>query len=263
MSRQSDAGRANGPIDLFVSYSPADERWATWIAWQLETAGHRTMLQAWDFVPGTNFVEFMDRGLSTATAVIAVLSRHYANSTYGRLEWQATVRADPGNAASRLIPVRVEECPLEGLLATITYIDLVGVTDSGQARAQLLSRVEHAISGRAKREASYPHQAMAGQVVPSEEPSARAAPLRPPLRRARVTEPVFPAGIADQPGPRSAVTVLHIAGPRFGRGLAAAGDRACRDQTGQHDQQWAFHVGRSPGLRGGLFGLRKPRRPRR
>ncbi len=224
MSRQSGAVRTSGPIDLFVSYSPADERWATWIAWQLETAGYRTMLQAWDFVPGTNFVEFMDRGLSKATAVVAVLSRHYANSTYGRLEWQATLRADPGNVASRLIPVRVEECPLEGLLATITYIDLVGVTDPHQAREQLLSRVEHAITGRAKREAGYPHQTIVGQVVPAEETSAEVAHPRPPSRRAPVTSPVFPVALPDEQGPRSAVTVLHIAGPRFGRGLAASGE---------------------------------------
>ncbi|HSV66943.1 MAG TPA: toll/interleukin-1 receptor domain-containing protein [Mycobacteriales bacterium] len=52
---------ASRPIDFF-SYSPADERWATWIAWELETAGYTIMLQAWDFVPGTNFIEFMDRG---------------------------------------------------------------------------------------------------------------------------------------------------------------------------------------------------------
>src|SRR5258708_39723957 len=93
MARRSD----NRPPDLFVSYSPADERWASWLAWELEAAGYRTMLQAWDFVPGTNFIDFMDRGLSQAAAVVAVLSQHYGNSTYGRLEWQAARRADPAH----------------------------------------------------------------------------------------------------------------------------------------------------------------------
>src|SRR6266568_1781131 len=236
MSRQSGAVRTSGPIDLFVSYSPADERWATWIAWQLETAGYRTMLQAWDFVPGTNFVEFMDRGLSKATAVVAVLSRHYANSTYGRLEWQATLRADPGNVASRLIPVRVEECPLEGLLATITYIDLVGVTDPHQAREQLLSRVEHAITGRAKREAGYPHQTIVGQVVPAEETSAEVAHPRPPSRRAPVTSPVFPVALPDEQGPRSGADLppqascspRMICSPASGPMSSISPARACR-----------------------------------
>ncbi len=56
MSGRAGARGANGPVDLFLSYSPADERWATWMAWELEAAGYRTMLQAWDFVPGTNFI---------------------------------------------------------------------------------------------------------------------------------------------------------------------------------------------------------------
>jgi hypothetical protein len=77
MSRSAGARGTNRPIQVFVSYSPADERWATWVAWELEAAGYRTMLQAWDFVPGTNFIDFMDRGLSQASAVVAVLSRHY------------------------------------------------------------------------------------------------------------------------------------------------------------------------------------------
>ncbi|HEX2297797.1 MAG TPA: toll/interleukin-1 receptor domain-containing protein, partial [Pseudonocardiaceae bacterium] len=105
----------NRPIDFFVSYSPADERWATWIAWELEAAGYTTMLQAWDFVPGTNFIDFMDRGVSEASVVISVLSRNYLASRYGRLEWQAALRADP-DGINRLVTVRVEDCPLEGLL---------------------------------------------------------------------------------------------------------------------------------------------------
>src|SRR5215831_7906407 len=149
MNRRAGATGANAPIQVFISYSPADERWATWMAWELEAAGYRTMLQAWDFVPGTNFIDFMDRGLSQASAVVAVLSRHYLNSTYGRLEWQAALRADPANSPGRLITVRVEDCPLEGLLATITYIELVGVTSPAKARELLLDRIGHALAGRA------------------------------------------------------------------------------------------------------------------
>ena len=59
------------PIDFFISYSPADEHWASWVAWQLETVGYRTLIQAWDFVPGTNFIDFMDRGVREATVVVA------------------------------------------------------------------------------------------------------------------------------------------------------------------------------------------------
>jgi WD40 repeat protein len=228
MIRQAGVGGADRPTQIFVSYSPADERWATWMAWELEAAGYRTMLQAWDFVPGTNFIDFMDRGLSQAAAVVAVLSRHYVNSTYGRLEWQAALRADPGNPATRLVPVRVEDCRLEGLLATITYVDMVGVTDPRHARELLLGRIGHALAGRAKQqdEVSYPQggKTIVGQLLPEARPPAPVAPAVPRARRTPASAPAYPPALPHAAGPRSEVALLHVAGPRFGRGLADSGE---------------------------------------
>ncbi|WP_330348241.1 TIR domain-containing protein [Streptomyces sp. NBC_00582] len=212
-----------GPLDFFVSYSPADERWASWIAWTLEEAGYRTVLQAWDFVPGTNFVDFMDRGVSESAAVIAVLSRNYERSRYGRMEWQAALRADPDVPERRLITVRVEDIPVEGLLATITYVDLVPVTDPAAARDLLLTRVRQALDGRARPSLrpGYPGEgqpAAPAPVVPVAPPPGRplgglgwAGRRRPPA------PPAYPRTDGD-PAVRDAVTVLHLAGPVFGRG---------------------------------------------
>jgi hypothetical protein len=193
-------------VDFFISYSPVDERWATWVAWELERAGYTTMLQAWDFVPGTNFIDFMDRGVSRSVAVIAILSSNYIRSTYGRLEWQAAMRRSPGDPGSRLITVRIEDFPLEGLLATITFVDLVPVEDPETARILLLSRIRQAMNGRAKpaAEPAYPRPAgtVAGFV-----PATPGRGYRPASRRE--TEPPRPVG---QP-----VHLLQIAGPRFDR----------------------------------------------
>ncbi|MEU6743299.1 TIR domain-containing protein [Streptosporangium sandarakinum] len=217
--------RDDRPIDIFVSYSPADERWASWIAWELEAAGYRTMIQAWDFVPGTQFIEFMDRGVSEAALVVAVLSRNYLRSRWGRMEWQAALRADPDNPSNKLVTIRLEDCPLEGLLATITWVDLVGVTGADEARALLLNRIEQALAGRAKPldRPSFPAgQTLSGgtAAVPGEVPAApsRHGPAR--ARRTPVAPPAYPAGPPAR-GPRGPVTLLHVAGPRFGRGLAA------------------------------------------
>ena len=226
MSRQASTRGPNGPVQLFVSYSSADERWATWIAWELEAAGYGTMLQAWDFVPGTNFIDFLDRGVSEAAAVVAVLSRHYLNSMYGRLEWQAALQADPGDPAGRLIPVRVEECQPEGLLATVTYIDLVGVTDPRQARDLLLSRIGDAVTGWAKREVGYTQavKTIVGQVLHAEEMQSPKQAGVPRTRRAPVSGPAYPPALPHPAMPRAAVTLLHLAGPRFGRGPAASAE---------------------------------------
>lgn len=223
-----------GPIDFFISYSPADERWAAWMAWTLEDAGYRAFLQAWDFVPGTNFVDFMDRGVTESAAVIALLSSNYERSRYGRMEWQAALRADPDAPDRRLLTVRIEDIPVDGLLATLTYIDLVGVTEPARARQLLLTRVGQAMDGRARPELrpGYPGGVAAGppavrardDQAPAQEHAQAQAQLLGPVggtgrsgRRRPSVQPDYPPA-AGRAGGRESVTVLHLAGPSFGRG---------------------------------------------
>ncbi|MFF7455621.1 TIR domain-containing protein [Kitasatospora sp. NPDC008115] len=218
-----------GPIDFFISYSPADERWAAWIAWILEEAGYRAFLQAWDFVPGTNFVDFMDRGVTESAAVIALLSRNYERSRYGRMEWQAALRADPDAPERRLVTVRIEDIPVDGLLATLTYIDLVGVTEPARARELLLTRVAQAMDGRARPDLvpGYPGNGGSGGSggpLRTQDPAQSHVPAPRQVggtgragRRRPSVQPEYPQA-AGRPGAREAVTVLHLAGPAFGSG---------------------------------------------
>jgi WD40 repeat protein/uncharacterized protein YjbI with pentapeptide repeats/3',5'-cyclic AMP phosphodiesterase CpdA len=195
-------------LDFFISYTPADTRWATWIAWQLESAGYTTMVQAWDFVPGVPFMDHMDRGLREARVVVAVLSRRYLHAEYCRMEWQTALRTDP----RMLVTVRIEDCPLEGLLASITYVDLVGVPTEQEARAALLTRLRHTLEGRGKpsRDPGFPPH------VDAPPPDLRAL-SRPPRRRTPAVPPAYPPRLTERTAPREAVSVLHVPGPRFGR----------------------------------------------
>jgi hypothetical protein len=86
--------------DFFISYTRADKQWAEWIAWILEAEGYTTVLQAWDFHSGYNFVVKMD---------------------------EATCLVQPYKA--------------EGLLASIAYIDLVGL-DRTEAKKALLKGLQ-------------------------------------------------------------------------------------------------------------------------
>src|SRR6266487_4599894 len=130
------------PKDFFISYTHPDQRWAAWIVWHLEEAGYSTLLQAWDFQAGSNFVLDMDAAARKATRTIAVLSPDYFDSKFTRAEWAVAFRRDPTGDQGWLLPVRVRPCDVEGLLGQIVYLDLVD-QDEATARATLLQGVKH------------------------------------------------------------------------------------------------------------------------
>lgn len=132
--------------DFFISYSWEDRAWAEWMAWHLEEAGHTTILQAWDFRPGFNFVLEMQQAATKARRTIAVLSPAYLKSLYTQPEWAAAFAQDPTGEQGMLLPVRIRECELKGLWSQIIYLDLTGL-DEPAAKAALLKGVSH---GRAK-----------------------------------------------------------------------------------------------------------------
>lgn len=67
-------------IDFFISYTTVDESWAEWIAWQLEANGYSCVLQAWDFIAGSHFVEQMHETVQKARRTVAVLSTRAART---------------------------------------------------------------------------------------------------------------------------------------------------------------------------------------
>ena len=127
-------------IDFFISYASKDLVWAEWIAWQLEAANYTTVMQGWDFVPGSNFVLEMDHAARNARQTIAILTPTYLERLFTQAEWAAAFKQSPTGKGHSLLPVRVEECDLYGLLAQIVYIDLVD-TDEKEARRRLLQGV--------------------------------------------------------------------------------------------------------------------------
>jgi hypothetical protein len=82
----AEGGDPGSRWDFFVSYTQADRAWAEWIAWILEEDGHRVLIQAWDFVPGSNWIQGMQSGARDSARTIAVLSDAYLRSIYGSAE---------------------------------------------------------------------------------------------------------------------------------------------------------------------------------
>jgi hypothetical protein len=124
--------------DFFISYNKTDKTWAEWIAWILEEAGYSVIFQAWDFRPGKNFVLEMQRATNETHKTIILLSENYLNAIYTQPEWAAAFVDDPLGKKQKLIPIRVKECRPTGMLASLIYIDIVGLREH-DAKLAILS----------------------------------------------------------------------------------------------------------------------------
>ncbi len=149
--------------DFFISYTNADQSWAEWIAWQLEEAGYLVVIQAWDFGPGSNFVQEMDRAAKEAQRTLAVLTPKYFESRFAQAEWSAAF------AKGNLLPVRVADFKVEGLLSVRVYIDLVGKNDE-QAKEALLTGVKKDARRKPSTPPPLPHSANTAERAVTERP---------------------------------------------------------------------------------------------
>ncbi|MCM4082785.1 FxSxx-COOH system tetratricopeptide repeat protein [Paractinoplanes hotanensis] len=127
--------------DFFISFAGVNRGWAEWIAVELERANYTTVVQTFDFRPGTNFVHRMQEAAATAHRTIAVLSPAYLTSEFGEAEWGAAFVRDPTGEKRLLLPVLVQACKPPGLLASRVWVDLVGV-DEDVARRRLLAAAD-------------------------------------------------------------------------------------------------------------------------
>ena len=118
-------------MQFFISYTAVDRAWAEWIAAALEDAGFATALQAWDFRPGEDFVERMDRAMRDSERTIAVLSRDYYRSSFAVPEWV-------GRSRSRTPASRSQPVPTSSASSPVTY------PNPGCAAAAPLRRVSNA-----------------------------------------------------------------------------------------------------------------------
>ena len=170
MTRGSDSAPQ---WDFFVSYTQSDRAWAEWIAWLLEEDRHRVLIQAWDFVPGSNWVNRMQDGVRAASRTIAVLSGQYLDSVYGAAEWQAAWAADPAGRDRKLLVVRIADGERPGLLSGVVGVDVFGVSEA-MARTRVREMVARAAAGRSK---------------------PGTPPPFPPAMRAVPSEPRFPGAL--------------------------------------------------------------------
>ena len=143
------------PYDFFISYTGKDKAWAEWIAWTLEDAGYKTLIQAWDFRAASNFVSKMQDGAIESVRTIAILSPDYFKSAFTQPEWYVAFASDPKSEQGKLIPVRVVDFEPPGYFSTIAYIDLVGAEER-PAQERLVKAIGSIVNGTRLKPATPP-----------------------------------------------------------------------------------------------------------
>ncbi|MCM1494509.1 MAG: toll/interleukin-1 receptor domain-containing protein [Bacteroides sp.] len=135
--------------DFFISYNKADGQWAKWVAGTLEEYGYTTIIQAWDFKPGNNFVLEMQNAILSCARTILILSQSYLDSEYCQAEWASIFNCDPTGERTEIIPIRVTDVKPKGLLSSIIYIDLFGQDEEASIK-KLLNGVGYTNNPRKK-----------------------------------------------------------------------------------------------------------------
>lgn len=137
--------------DFFVSYTNVDKPWAEWISYILEEAHYSVIVQAWDFLPGSNFVLKMQDAATSAKRTIMVLSPDYLKSLFTAPEWAAAFESDSTGLKRALVPVMVRSCTPTGLLSSIVQIRIQDLDEDSAATALLAG-----LDGKRKKPASRP-----------------------------------------------------------------------------------------------------------
>ncbi|MEV4770818.1 FxSxx-COOH system tetratricopeptide repeat protein [Micromonospora humida] len=130
-----------GLYDFFISHVRSDQRWAEWIAANLEQAGYRVWVQSWDGRPGARLFEEIEKAILSSDVTLALLSPAAVRSIDVQHEWQLAREVDPGGEGARLVPVQVVECVPPPALQELNGIQLAG-SDEATARRRLLSAVK-------------------------------------------------------------------------------------------------------------------------
>jgi tetratricopeptide (TPR) repeat protein len=255
-------GGPQGQVDYFISYTSTDRAWAEWIAWQLKEAGSSVVLQAWDMVPGLDFLHEMQMATTTAKRTLAVLSPAYFTSQFSEAEWRVAFANDPSGEQRRLIPVRVIDFKPAGLLATRIYIDLVG-KDRQAARAALLEGVQGQPAAVPTEEPAFPGEQPAGVEVfaPTQEEPRLPSALPPvwnvphPQNRAFTGREELLEELAAGGGGGTATPITQAIVGLDGVGKTSLAVEYAYRQRAQLDVVWWLRAEESATLMGDFTGL--------
>lgn len=157
MELEHSSSEDQGKKDFYISYTPRDNHWAEWIAFYLRELGYSFILPGQDFRPGTNIILETHKAVSQCERTIALLSPQYIAAMYTSPDWTVAFQEGEASEVPRLLPIRVQQCEVEGILKPYKIIDLADLTEDA-AREELVKALKTNVP-RLKRPPRFPGRA--------------------------------------------------------------------------------------------------------
>ncbi len=129
---------------IFLSHTHADKPLVDPIANKLSQVFGRqnVFYDSWSIQPGDGIIDKMSEALSGCRFFFFFVSKNSLQSNMVKLEWQnAVLKATKGE--TRIIPVKLDDCLMPGVLLQTLYIDFFG-----QGPENALRQMVDVISGR-------------------------------------------------------------------------------------------------------------------
>lgn len=119
-------------MNVFISYSHRDKKYADLIANKLKSAKHKVWIDTWKLRGGDNLIEKINDGLKETDVLIVLVSANSLNSEWVSQEISAVAFSDISNKKRRIIPVLVEKVPaIPNYLSKYVWVDLTSDFDLG------------------------------------------------------------------------------------------------------------------------------------
>jgi len=118
-------------MNVFISYSQRDKKYAELIANRLREANHRVWYDTWTLKVGDNLIDKINKGLKEAKVLIVIISKHSLRSKWVMHEFSALALGDISGRKSRIIPVLIDNSAVPEYLARYVYVDLTVDKETG------------------------------------------------------------------------------------------------------------------------------------
>lgn len=110
--------------NVFISYRGVDASQSERLAKEIQGAGHKVWLDAWEINVGDSLIARISEGLSDSSFLVLCLSSSGVMAPWMSREWMSTLARQLEGASVRILPVRLTGGEPPDIIRDIQYADL-------------------------------------------------------------------------------------------------------------------------------------------